>query len=163
VTPFTFLPGDNCNNAIPLTTGASCAPTPGSVAGMTQTLLAGVCGGTADDDIWYSFVASATSQVVTLDADFDAVLELRSGACNGTNVACADNNFAAGVEEIIATGLTIGNTYYVRIWSWAGTVQATPGFDICVVDPPPPPAPDASAPCQRRLRRCTGADRERPC
>jgi hypothetical protein len=104
VTPFTFLPGDNCNNAIPLTTGASCAPTSGSVAGMTQTLLAGVCGGTADDDIWYSFVASATSQVVTLDADFDAVLELRSGACNGTNVACADNNFAAGVEEIIATG-----------------------------------------------------------
>ena len=148
VTPFTFLPGDNCNNAIPLTTGASCAPTPGSVAGMTQTLLAGVCGGTADDDIWYSFVASATSQVVTLDADFDAVLELRSGACNGTNVACADANFAAGVEEIIATGLTIGNTYYVRIWSWDATVQATPGFDICVVDPPPPPANDACADAQ---------------
>ena len=148
VTPFTFLPGDNCNNAIPLTTGASCAPTAGSVAGMTQTIVAGPCGGTADDDIWYSFVASATSQIVTLDADFDAVLEVRSGACNGANLACADNNFAAGIEELIATGLTIGNTYFVRIWSWSGTVQATPAFDICVVDPPPPPANDACANAQ---------------
>ena len=85
---------------------------------MTQTIVAGPCGGTADDDIWYSFVASATSQIVTLDADFDAVLEVRSGACNGANLACADNNFAAGIEELIATGLTIGNTYFVRIWSW---------------------------------------------
>ncbi len=148
ITPFVAQPGDNCGIAIPLTTGASCAPTAGSVVGMTQSIPGGVCGGTADDDIWYSFVASATSQIVTLDADFDAVLEVRSGACNGTNLACADNNFSVGIEELIATGLTIGETYFIRIWSWSATVQANPGFDICVVDPPPPPANDACANAQ---------------
>jgi hypothetical protein len=148
ITPFVAQPGDNCGIAIPLTTGASCTPTAGSVVGMTQSIPGGVCGGTADDDIWYSFVASASSQIVTLDADFDAVLEVRSGACNGVNLACADVNFSAGIEEIIATGLTIGNTYYIRIWSWSGTVQAAPDFTICVVDPPPPPANDACANAQ---------------
>jgi hypothetical protein len=148
IAPFVFLPGDNCNNAITLTTAASCVPTAGSVAGMTQTIPGGTCGGTADDDVWYSFVATNTTQVVTLDADFDAVLEVRSGACNGTNLACADDNFAAGVEEIIATGLTVGNTYYVRIWSWSAVDPTTPAFDICVSDPPPPPANDACANAQ---------------
>jgi hypothetical protein len=144
ITPFVFLPGDNCSNAISLTPGLTCVPTSGSVAGMTQTIAAGVCGGTADDDIWYSFVATATSHEVILDAAFDAVLEVRSGACTGVNVACADNNFTTGIEQLSLTGLSIGTTYFVRIWSWSGVVQATPTFTICVSAPPPPYDPCAS-------------------
>ena len=138
VAPFVFLPGDNCNNAIAITPGATCTPVSGSVAGMTQTIPAGTCGGTANDDVWYSFVATNTTHVVTLDADFDAVLEVRSGACNGTNLACADNNFLAGIEEVTVNGLTVGATYYVRLWAWSAAVAATPGFDLCVSEPPPP-------------------------
>ncbi len=133
ITPFVFLPGDNCSNAIPLSVGATCVPTAGSVAGMTQTIVAGVCGGTADDDVWYSFVATTPNQDVILDADFDAVLEVRSGVCNGANIACADNNFSTGIEQLNLTGLTVGATYYVRLWSWSSAVQTSPAFDICVV------------------------------
>ncbi|MBL7981360.1 MAG: T9SS type A sorting domain-containing protein [Flavobacteriales bacterium] len=144
ITQFVALPGDNCTNAISLATGLTCTPTAGSVAGMTQTIAAGVCGGTADDDIWYSFVATATSHEVILDAAFDAVLEVRSGACNGVNIACADNNFSTGIEQLSLTGLTIGATYYVRLWSWSGVVQTTPTFTICVSAPPPPYDPCTS-------------------
>ncbi|MEZ4758096.1 MAG: T9SS type A sorting domain-containing protein [Flavobacteriales bacterium] len=137
VAPFVFQPGDNCNIALPLTVGSSCTPTAGSVAGLTQSIPGGVCGGTADDDIWYSFVATNTSHTVTLDADFDAVLEVRSGACNGANLGCADNNFSTGIEELSVNGLTVGATYFVRLWSWSSAVQTTPTFDLCVTEPPP--------------------------
>jgi hypothetical protein len=137
ITPFVAQPGDNCGIAIPLTAGASCAPTAGSVVGMTQSIPGGVCGGTADDDIWYSFVATNAAHEVILDAAFDAVLEVRSGVCNGTNLGCADNNFSTGIEQLNLTGLTIGDTYYVRLWSWSGVVQASPTFTICVVEPAP--------------------------
>jgi hypothetical protein len=157
ITPFNFLPGDNCNIAIPLTVNATCVPTAGSVAGMTQSILAGICGGTANEDIWYSFVATATSHDVILDADFDAVLEVRSGACNGVNIACADNNLSAGIEQLNLTGLSVGNTYFVRIWSWSAAVETNPGFDICVTLAAPPYDPCASIPAISACDVPTGA------
>jgi hypothetical protein len=146
ITPIVFLPGDNCNTAIPLTVGTTCTPTAGSVAGMTQSIPGGTCGGTANEDVWYSFVATATAHDVILDADFDAVLEVRTGACNGVNLACADNNFSVGVEQISLTGLSIGTTYLVRLWGWSAAVETNPGFDICVTQAAPPYDPCASIP-----------------
>lgn len=137
---------DNCSGATSLTVyGATCgAATTGNVLSATQSLVA-TCAGNANDDVWYSFVATATAHDITVvgSASFDAVIDLRSGSCNGTNISCADNTFSGGTEVINATGLTIGSTYYVRTYHYSGNIPATTTFTICVTTPiPPPPAND---------------------
>ena len=41
------------------------------------------------------------------DSHFDAVIDLRSGSCNGTNVSCLDATGTAGTETLNATGLIL--------------------------------------------------------
>ncbi len=131
---------DDCAGAVPLTVyGSSCGGTiTGNTAGATQSLAA-TCAGTADDDVWYSFVAAAAAQNITVvgSASFDAVVDLRSGACNGTNITCSDVTGSGGTEVLNATGLTAGTTYYVRVYSWGSSVPATTTFTICVTTPAP--------------------------
>jgi|GEM_PF-362535 len=149
-TPSSTAPiNDDCSGATPLTVyGATCGgATTGDVTGATQSLPAITCGGstgTADDDVWYSFVATDTSHVITVagSTSFDAVIDLRSGSCTGTNIDCADNTVTGGTEVLNANGLTIGNTYFVRVYDYGSTVPATTTFTICITTPgPPPPAP----------------------
>ena len=131
---------DECAGAIELISGATCSPVAGDVAGATQSLPAITCTGvtgTADDDVWYSFTATNTSQMIEVvgSSGFDAVIDLRSGACNGTNIRCSDLAPAGGTELMTATGLTVSVVYYVRIYSRDAVVPATTSFTICVHDP----------------------------
>ena len=141
---------DNCAGAITLTVGAGCTPTIGDVAGATQSLAAITCAtflGDADDDVWYKFVATATTATIQVvgSANFDAVVDLRSGACNGVNISCADATVDGGTETINATALTIGNTYYVRVYDYLTGAPPTTTFDICVFNVAAPPANDNCA------------------
>ncbi len=105
------------------------------LTGATQSLAAGSCGGTAGDDVWYSFVADATTMYATVKGfgGYDAVMELRSGACNGTELFCADNGLADGFEDIVATGLTVGQTYYIRVFDYFSAAPSSAmGFWIQV-------------------------------
>jgi hypothetical protein len=56
-------------------------------------------------------------------------------ACAGNSLACIDGTLAGGTETATVTGLTIGNTYYVRVYDYEIGTPATTTFDICVVDP----------------------------
>ena len=138
---------DNCAGAITLTPGTSCTPVSGDVAGATQSIAAILCNaftGTADDDVWYKFTANATEMNVSVtgSVDFDAVIDLRSGGCNGANIACADATFTEGTETINATGLMVGTQYYVRVFDWYNLAPASTTFNICVYATPPAPAND---------------------
>ncbi|AXG68077.1 hypothetical protein KORDIASMS9_00267 [Kordia sp. SMS9] len=131
---------DNCANAIPLTVnGPTCTTsTTATTLYATQSIGAISCNGfsgNADDDVWFSFVATATDLDITVTPGTlsDAVIDLRSGACNGTNIDCADASTGSSTERISATGLTIGNTYYVRVYSYGGFGDGT--FDICITTP----------------------------
>ncbi|MFH1320449.1 MAG: T9SS type A sorting domain-containing protein, partial [Bacteroidota bacterium] len=78
---------------------------------------------------------------VTGSADFDAVFEIFDG-CGGTSLYCVDNSFAGETEIITTGGLSIGNTYFVRVYDWYSSMPATTTFDICVYDTPAPPVND---------------------
>jgi len=53
-----------------------------------------------------------------------------SGNCGSlTNILCSDPNNST------PTGLTPGNTYYIRVYSWTGTPDQTSEFQICVGTP----------------------------
>lgn len=138
-TPGAAPANDDCAGAISLPVNQNCVPTNGTTSGGTQSLAAIACGtftGDANDDVWYSFTATATTATIEVDGgtDFDAVVDLRSGACNGTNLACADATVEDEVESISATGLTIGAVYFIRVYSYGTTAPVDPTFTICVSD-----------------------------
>ncbi|WP_282041349.1 leucine-rich repeat protein [Winogradskyella flava] len=120
---------------------ANATANPGSLSGATDSgLAAETCNGftgTADDDVWYTFEALTNDVNITFDATFDSVVQLYSGTCGAlTVIDCADNNFDVGVEEITATGLTIGEIYTIRIYSFGGG-NDTAGFtfDLSIWSP----------------------------
>lgn len=136
---------DDCSGALSLTVGSSCSPVNGTTVSATQSIAPILCGFTATTalDVWYKFTATAAALNVTVvgGTDFDAVIDVRSGACNGTNIGCADATINAATEVAALTGLTIGNVYYVRVYDYTGTGT----FTICVASPPPAPANDLCA------------------
>ncbi|MFO0598749.1 MAG: PPC domain-containing protein [Myxococcaceae bacterium] len=77
------------------------------------------CSSYSYGDVVYQFTLSQPQRVTvtaTGTANADAVLELRSGACDpGTSVACADTT-STGAESVIAKNLAAG-TYYVVLGS----------------------------------------------
>ncbi len=133
---------DNCAGAVTLTPGASCTQTVGNVACATQSQAG--CLGTANDDVWYKFTAANTTQYinVTGSSSFDPVVQLFSGTCAGlVSVWCNDASYLTGVSgSAVATGLTIGNVYFIRVYDYGGSAPTTTTFSICVTNPPTCPA-----------------------
>jgi hypothetical protein len=135
---------DDCTNATALAVTANCAaPVAGNTTGATADIAG--CSGNADDDVWYKFVATGTSHQITVVpiAAMDAVIELFSGTCSTlTSLYCKDVG-AAGVTEVLnASGLTIGATYYVRVYHFGAGAGGAGGFTICLTLPPAAPAND---------------------
>ncbi len=139
---------DECVNAVGLTVNTDylCGTvTAGTVAAATASGNAlGSCFGTANDDVWYWFVATNTAHRVSLinlaGSSTDMYMKFYSGAdCNTlVDFACSDP------ETANLTGLGIGTKYYVRVYGYYSTTQTTT-FNICVGTPPPPPANDDCA------------------
>ncbi|MBD2713615.1 fibronectin type III domain-containing protein [Microvirga sp. STR05] len=134
---------DACTAAVSLTPGAISAACPGATSGtlLGATPTAGLATpvGTADDDVWYSFVATSRAHTVTLTGSGDYVQELLSGSCGAlTTVAFSDPNVK------IYSGLTVGATYYLRVYSYSATLPSATAapFTICVTTPTPPPVND---------------------
>ena len=132
---------DDCANATSLTqdTGvadaASATATPGTLEGATDSgIAAELCNGwtgTANDDVWYSFVALTTSVNITIDnTSADMVIQAYSGTCGAlTNIGCSDSG---NPEEINLTGLTEGNTYYFRVYQYGSGSTTGINFDAKV-------------------------------
>lgn len=142
---------DNCSGAYALSTATSCSPVTGTTQNATQSLPAISCDGFTSGgslDVWYSFTADNTTATVSVtgSSDFDPVVEVLSGTCGSqTNVDCADLTVTAGTETVSLTGLTIGNTYFIRVYDYGTTLSTTFTFDICVVSTPAGPANDNCA------------------
>jgi hypothetical protein len=130
---------DNCPQAIAITPLTWCNPSFYTTEGATQSMPGEDCDGftgTANDDVWFSFVATATDMTVGVQGvyDLDAVVLVMSGSCGSlTTIGCADMTLEAGLEQAALTGLTVGNTYYVRVHHWYSTSACDNGFSICVV------------------------------
>ncbi len=145
---------DDCANATSLTVNTDflCTTnTSGTVAEATASTTANACPGSstkATDDVWFKFVATSTEHKITLQnisgsqADlYHAVFNAGAlGDCStltaGDAVFCSDPN----ISDL--TALTIGNTYFVRVFTNdTGSHDTT--FDICIGSAPLPPVNDA--------------------
>jgi hypothetical protein len=134
---------DECANAIALSAGANCVGTLFLTTGASESMDPIDCAGFTSGnghDVWFSFVATNASMTVGVTGfnESDAMVELFSGSCGSlVSLGCADATFpqAAGEqtsEELIQTGLTVGTTYYVRVYDW-GHASPDHSFEICVV------------------------------
>ncbi|MGZ8523158.1 MAG: hypothetical protein ACXWV1_01960 [Chitinophagaceae bacterium] len=125
---------DLCSGAITLNSGACPgALMAGTLMGSSYTTIPTIGCGIADrNDVWYSFVAQTTNPTITLSAaPANARLQLFSGTCAAlTSVAC-------GNLSIVAAGLTIGDTYYIRVYTDPNFPGSSGTFNICITDPAP--------------------------
>ncbi len=129
---------DDCANATSLTVGndLNCTnPVSGTTIGSTQSLPG--CSGTANDDVWYSFTATNDkhSIIITNTSGSTDIVTQVFDSCGGTSIKCQDTPDS----PINLTGLTSGNTYYFRIYTYSSIASVNTSFTVCVGTPPPPP------------------------
>ncbi len=130
------LSNDDCSGAISLPVNSTCSQTWGTIVNSTVSGVAATCGGAPGVDVWYKFTAVATTatiDVTNFGTNFPTRrLQLFSGNCTSlTSIQCV--NGGGGTQSIAATGLTIGTTYYIRVFSSSTTAPTTLGdFSICV-------------------------------
>ncbi len=126
---------DECMGALLLSVNVTCNATNTNAANATQSQAPILCAGfTASqaNDVWFKFVASTTDLIVTASG-FDGVMEGFSGTCGAlTSLSCADDFGTSDVMTL--SGLTIGNTYYVRYYPYSASPPNT-AFTICVNPP----------------------------
>jgi hypothetical protein len=129
---------NECADAISVTTnpGTSCDVTTAGSSVLATQSQAG-CAGTADDDVWFSFVADVSTQVINVTPAAsggmsNVVFEVFSGTCGSlTSLACVDATTGTAAEQTTLNALTPGTTYYIRVHS-NGNATGQGAFTVCV-------------------------------
>jgi gliding motility-associated-like protein len=138
----TAVENDNCNSAIPVPVnmGVVCNDyVSGTIYGATSSGFMPSCQWSMpQNDVWYSFVAQSEEHAISiLNADTYMYQAIYEGNCDGglTEIFCGTFSDAS----IKLAGLTIGNTYYVQVYSLNYIAPSTIiTFDICIRVPQPP-------------------------
>ncbi|QCX39779.1 T9SS type A sorting domain-containing protein [Aureibaculum algae] len=140
---------DNCANATTLTvnpnylcgTVSSGTLVDATASSIVSDGLGGSCPSVvskANDDVWFKFVAVNTSHRVKISNIAGSTTDLYSNIYNGgvsgncpatatdTPIYCSDPNI------INLNSLTVGNTYFIRIYSNSTATGATTTFDVCI-------------------------------
>jgi hypothetical protein len=130
---------DDCAGATSLTSSPNCQLTYFNTTGATESIPAINCGGYTSPnaiDAWFSFVCTNAEQSIGVEGfnATDPVIELLSGTCdNLTSLDCSDASTAGGIETVDETGLTVGSTYYVRVYDYANAAMGH-NFAICITE-----------------------------
>lgn len=102
------------------------------------------CGTGADtgtNTLWYSFVATNTAasvQTCNSAVGTDSVLSIYSGTPGSlTEIACGEDDCGdSGFNSLaVATGLTVGETYYVQVGAWSAGAVATYTVEVDCFEP----------------------------
>ena len=132
---------DNCSGAIFIEANEdeSCdASGSGTLVAATPSSESNACGGSADDDVWFEFTAVSENHAISLyniigdTQDLYHVLYEGDGCGNLNQVYCSDDNNST------ANGLTVGDNYFLRVYSFTANELSNLTFDICVFTVPPP-------------------------
>ena len=145
--PFSFntlITNDECIGAItvPVNQNTNCLQTVvGSLSLATASPEANSCGATAtlddNDDVWFKFTATATSHYISLlGVNYTATptglsYAIYTGSCGSLTQfgGCTANSSTPPNPSL--NGLTIGATYYIRVYS-TGTTAVTTVFELCI-------------------------------
>ncbi len=138
----TLIANDECANAtvVGVNPDTICVVTaPGSLLGATGSSQPNSCPGTDDDDVWFKFVATSTSHSVSLIDITGSVTNLNHAVYSGTSCGNLTQIYCSNPDQSVGTFLTVGATYYVRVYSDTATGGQNTTFNICIGTPPPVP------------------------
>ena len=135
--PCSSLPVPNdeacCAIPVPVNPAQLCTNTvPGTVLNATASFNTNGCFGTADDDVWFEFVATNATHYIDLlnvtGSTTDLYHSVYDGSCSATTgpLLCSDPNSS------VVGGLTPGNTYFLRVYTWTSTGGQNTTFDVCI-------------------------------
>jgi hypothetical protein len=141
---------DLCTGAPVLTSGTTCTNTAGTLqnATVSSPAVTTACA-TAGGDVWYQFTAQTAYPVITISSivtgtNANPRIQLLHGSCGSlTSDGCVSGSSVTSLAldtrtTVGGAGLTVGTTYYVRIYS--NTLAPTGSnwnFDICITNPSP--------------------------
>ena len=117
---------------------------PGALGGATASPQVNDCVGNAGDDVWFSFVATSEIHTIELLNVAGGLTNLVHAIYEGpdcdnlTEITCSDP------DDSFNLGLIIGETYFVRVWTFGDDLLNLTTFDLCIASftPPPPPVND---------------------
>ena len=132
---------DNCNGAVQIEAndGGECISSgSGTLVAATPSSETNSCDGSADDDVWFEFTAVSENHAISLSnivgdtLDLYHVLYQGDDCGNLTQIYCSDD------ENSTANDLSVGENYFVRVYSYTANELSNLTFDICVFTVPPP-------------------------
>jgi len=146
---------DDCANATTVTVNQNflCSVvTPGSLEDATPTTGLSGCPGlpqNANDDVWYKFVATDTTHKIELlnitGSNTDLYYMVFDGGVTG-DCNTMTGIFCGGTNPGMPINLTIGNTYFVNVFTNSSASGANTTFNICIgTNGTAPPANDDCA------------------
>jgi hypothetical protein len=108
----------------------------GSTVGAGNTMV-GSCGGGSAPDASFSWTAPATAAYLfdTAGSEFDTVLYLRDGGCDGPEIACNDDASATENRGRVIVALTAGQTVVATV---DGKGSASGDFELAISELPCP-------------------------
>ncbi|WP_121666499.1 choice-of-anchor L domain-containing protein [Mesonia aquimarina] len=131
---------NDCEDATQVTVNDSIEcieSSPGTLAGATPSGFSDSCVEETTNDIWFKFTATAEDLSISFlgisqySSIYHAVYE--GDDCNDLSLLYCADNFQESAS--LAEDLTIGNTYYIRVFST--NQNLTTSFDLCITTPEP--------------------------
>lgn len=106
-------------------------------------LPSGGTGSYANDDVWFTFIANATTNRVSfinIQGYSSVTPALYTGTCGALTLQGTVSG--SGVTSIDYTGLTVGQTYYLRVFTSSSSASSMSNFGIFIGKTPAAPAND---------------------
>ena len=108
------------------------------------------CFSGVENDMWFEFVAFAKAINIVINGDAGSLnnprVVLYTGFCGGelTEIRCESNDGGPDIVNLFRGGLTIGETYYIRV---GGENDNQGSFQLCIngYNPPVDPGQDATS------------------
>jgi gliding motility-associated-like protein len=134
---------DECSNATfaIVNQNLNCVQTtPGTLSGATGSLPATTCPGDANDDVWFTFTATAVTHVISFNN-----VSLPAPTLNYAIFSGSDCGALTQVGCNSGANLVPGTTYFIRVYSATALPQFTT-FNLCI----------GTLPCAEAPAFCTG-------
>ncbi|MBW2960299.1 fibronectin type III domain-containing protein [Mesonia aestuariivivens] len=111
--------------------------TSGDISTATGSTIPVSCDEDVVQDVWYKFTAQSSAHIITLFNGvytFNLAHAIYEGECDNLTKLYCSKEFSNGgnSDGIVANNLTIGETYYIRVYSPYGS---TGEFDLCINTP----------------------------
>ncbi|WP_179333083.1 T9SS type A sorting domain-containing protein [Winogradskyella costae] len=129
---------DECDAAIvvPVNSGISCdVLTSGTINLASDSGLPNnSCEGIPNDDVWFSFEATSEEHAISIVNLANGTLSIDHTLYEGTCGALTEIYCSQGYSSIVSN-LTIGETYFIRVYSQEDIAETTT-FDLCIRETP---------------------------